>query len=193
MWACAGYGFVLLSSAGVTVQKTHTESTPMDRQMSRLVLQYSLSPSLIYTPPWAFAGKMWCGLLVAFLQIYFHSSILAGAAVWRRCAEAEEVLMFPCQCFSQRQRFTGSETDRVTHTHTLALRLFLISCVASAQQRKGGHDDVKMGQGKEGIRRGQEAPQASSCADTFHRTLKCQFIRTTKYFFHLRLVVSGYF
>lgn len=103
--------------------------------------------------------------------------------------------MFPCQCFSQRQQFTGSETDRVTHTHTntLALRLFLISCVASAQQREGGHDDVKMGREGEGIRRGQEAPQASSRADTFHRTLKCQFVRTTKYFFHFRLVVSGYF
>lgn len=96
---------------------------------------------------------MWLSWWLFCQFIYFHSSILAGAeaaltaAVGQRRAEAEEVLMFPCQCFSQRQQFTGSETDRVTHTHTntLALRLFLISCVASAQQREGGHDDVKMG------------------------------------------------
>lgn len=46
-----------------------------------------------------------------------------------------------------------------THTHTAAaLRSFLISCVASAQQRKGGHVDVKMGPGRKGVGRGQEEP-----------------------------------
>ena len=36
------------------VQKTHTGSSRTHRQMSTLMLQYSLSPSLICTPPWAF-------------------------------------------------------------------------------------------------------------------------------------------
>ena len=74
------------------VQKTHTGSSRTHRQMSTLMLQYSLSPSLICTPPWAFfffffhrpdvMRLSW--LFVDF--IYFHSSILAGVEAALRAA-----------------------------------------------------------------------------------------------------------
>lgn len=38
-------------------------------------------------------------------------------------------------------RVRDRSNDVHTHTQTPALRSFLISCVASAQQRKGGHVD----------------------------------------------------
>lgn len=50
-------------------------------------------------------------------------------------------------------RVRDRSNDVHTHTHTAALRSFLISCAASQQQRKG-RDDVKMGHLS--IRRGQE-------------------------------------
>ena len=53
-----------------------------------------------------------------------------------------------------------THTHTHTHTHTQALRSFLISCVASAQRRKGGHVEVKMGREgeKERVLREQEEP-----------------------------------
>lgn len=66
-----------------------------------------------------------------------------------------------------------------THIHTPALRSFLISCVASAQQRKAGHVDVKMGQERKGVSRGQEEPEASCSIDTFHCTFNGQSTQMT--------------
>lgn len=107
--------------------------------MSRLVLQYSFSPSLTYTQ---------------------H----LGLMCWMSAASTEfvQTYLFPFIYFSQCGGCLISSggpgvPDRSSDTniHTLALRLCPISCDA-----KGGHVDVKMEPGKESISRVQKAPVA---------------------------------
>ena len=79
---CVSAVFVLLSSAGVTAEKTHAENPRTDGQMSRLLLQYSLSPSLIYTPPWASFSQAGCDeALPAFCTLYLFPFIYFGRRV----------------------------------------------------------------------------------------------------------------